>query len=84
MDRNGGKGILHEFKKTGTLIEKKRKKFVGILVDLIIDNFGYYPSATEKTMVAKAAVNLFPCFKSSESKDGIVSFTAHCYTHFKC
>lgn len=82
MDKNGGKGILHDYKNNGTLIKTKRKKLVGIIVDLIIDHFGYYPSASEKTMVAKAAVNLFPCFKSSESKDGIVSFTV--YTHFNC
>lgn len=72
--KNGGKTILHEYRSSGILIETKRKKLVGILVDLIIDNFGYYPSSAEKTMVAKAAVNLFPRFKTCESEAGIVSF----------
>lgn len=46
---------------------------MSIVVELIIQRFGYYPSAHEKTMVAKATVNLFPCFKTCQSEDGIVS-----------
>lgn len=72
MDRHGGKCILREYNTNQTLAEIKRKKLVGIIVDLIIEKFGLYPSAAVKIMVAKAAVNLFPCFKSHESKDGIV------------
>lgn len=73
MNRNGGKCILQEYSINQTLTETQRKKFVGIIVNLIIEKFGLYPTAAEKIMVAKAAVNLFPYFKSRESKDGIVS-----------
>lgn len=83
MDKNGGKDILHEHRTNRTLNEKMRKKLVSIVVDLIIHHFGYYPSASEKTMVAKATANLFPCFKTCQSEDGIVSSIDYFHVHFK-
>lgn len=83
MDKNGGNDILHEYKTNGTLIEKTRKKLVNLVVDLIIQRFGYYPSASDKIMVAKATVNLFLCFKTCESEDGIVSSTVYVYINFE-
>lgn len=83
MDKNGGNDLLQEYNTNGTLNEKKRKKLVSIIGELIIQRFGYYPSTTEKTMVAKATVNLFPCFKTCQSEDGIVSAINHFLIHFK-
>lgn len=83
MDRNGGNDILHEYQTNRTLNEKMRKKLVSSVVDLIIQHFGYYPSASEKAMVAKATVNLFPCFKTCQSEDGIVSSTVYFHVNSK-
>lgn len=80
MVKNGGTNILHEYKTNGALNEKMRKKLVSIVVDLIIQRFGYYPSASEKVMVAKATVTLFPCFKTCQSEDGIVSSIVFMFT----
>lgn len=83
MDENGGTDILHEYRTNQSLNEKMRKRLVNIIVDLIIHRFGYYPSASEKTMVAKATVDLFPCYKTCHSKDGIVSSIVYFHALFK-
>lgn len=83
LDKNGGKDILHEHRTYRTMNEQKRKKMVQIVVDMLIQRFGYYPSASEKHMIAKATVNLFPCFKTCESEDGIVSSIVYIYVPSK-
>lgn len=60
------------YKSQSTLTDKLRRKLVNMLVDLIIDRFGLYPTSLQKTMVAKAAVTLFPAYKVKNSSNGIV------------
>lgn len=73
LNTNGGKDILREHKNSRTLSERMRKKLVNLSVDLMVERFGLYPTAAQKTIVAIAVVELFPSFKTRESSDGIVS-----------
>lgn len=53
-----------------------RHKLLNLLVDMLISRYGLYPKTVEKTMVAKAAVVLFPHFKVDDTEHGIVSHFA--------
>lgn len=55
------------------LSERMRLKFVNLLVDMLIDRYGLYPKALEKTMIAKAAISLFPKFKVEGTEHGTVN-----------
>lgn len=69
---NGGKDILRLYKTQNTLTDKLRRKLVNIVIDLVIDRFGLYPTSPQKIMVAKAAVTLFPIYKVHDTQNGIV------------
>lgn len=70
---NGGMYIIKEYEKSNTLNETMRRKLINILVDLLIQRYGLYPKSFEKTMLAIAAVKLFPKFKVDGTEHGTVS-----------
>lgn len=73
LDANGGKGVLSQYKKTKNLTEKLRHKMVNLVMDMAIERFGLYPTSSEKIVIAKATVKLFPVFKAKDTEHGIVS-----------
>lgn len=64
--------MLSEYKTKGALDERHRQKMVNILADYCIEKHGLslYPSISEKTALAKAAVTLFPAFRLPDTKYG--------------
>lgn len=72
---NGGKDILRTYKSQNALTDKLRRKLVNIVADLVVDRFGLYPTSSQKIMVAKAAVILFPIYKVKDTPDGIVNIS---------
>lgn len=75
VDRNGGKDILAHYKQNDSLDKTMRRKLITIVVALVVEKFGYFPSKEQKISVALATVNCFECLKVADSQHGgIVCF----------
>lgn len=72
LGANGGRDIRQEYDEMDTLTETKRHKLVNLLVDMLIERYGLYPSKLNKIMLAKAAIVLFPRFKVEGTEHGTV------------
>lgn len=71
--RENATGILHESKTTGELTQNTRRQLIKRLFDYLKEVYGDYPNPDGKIELALATVALFPCLKTNESEQGIVS-----------
>lgn len=78
---NGGQDIMRLYKSQNKLTDKLRRKLINMIVDLVIDRFGLYPTSFQKIVVAKAAVVLFPVYKVKDTPNGIVTIFESSFEH---
>lgn len=74
LKENGWDEFFETFEDDEQISSSRRKDLMNKVADLVIDFMGYYPDQSEKVMVSKAMISLFPCLATKPSTcGGIVS-----------
>lgn len=74
LKENGWDTFFEAYQDGDQITNSQRRDLMNKVADMIIDFYGYYPDQSEKIVVSKAVIRLFPCLKTSPSTcDGIVS-----------
>nr|XP_023691406.1 uncharacterized protein LOC111856031 isoform X2 [Paramormyrops kingsleyae] len=55
--------VMREYERDGCLCELSRRKLIKFAVSFIMDEFGFYPTSAQKTMLAEHIVELFPSLR---------------------
>lgn len=70
LKENGWNGFFETFEDDEQISSSRRKDLMNKVADLVIDFIGYYPDHSEKVMVSKAIISLFPCLATKPSTCG--------------
>lgn len=73
---NGGDKIatiLMSHKLTGQLKDSERRALLHVVIDFVIQKYGYYPTKDIKIGIANAAASLFPCLGKKQGNNVFVS-----------
>lgn len=77
--------LIGEYEQNNTLSDSSRRRLVISSVNLLRKLFGNYPTPEQKISAAKAIINLFPSYKTSnEEFGGIVSCFSLLNTYIYC
>ncbi|XP_018619806.2 uncharacterized protein LOC108941542 [Scleropages formosus] len=63
--------VVREYERDGCLCELSRRKLIKFAVSFIMDQFGFYPTSAQKTMLAEHIVELFPSLRLCVPSAGI-------------
>ncbi|XP_036409061.1 uncharacterized protein LOC118794878 [Megalops cyprinoides] len=63
--------VIREYERDGCLCELSRRKLIKFAVSFIMDEFGFYPTSAQKTMLAEHIVELFPALRLCVPSAGI-------------
>ncbi|KAM3599323.1 uncharacterized protein V6R79_003644 [Siganus canaliculatus] len=73
----GGKEIIKEYEKTGSISDVTRRKMVNILVADMVESHGRIPPVNVRILYALGITTLFPKLKDPDSKNGYEHFYDH-------
>ncbi|KAJ8389938.1 hypothetical protein AAFF_G00112230 [Aldrovandia affinis] len=63
--------VIREYERDGCLCELSRRKLIKFAVSFIMEEFGFYPTSAQKTMLAEHIVKLFPALRLCVPSAGI-------------
>ncbi|XP_014059486.1 uncharacterized protein [Salmo salar] len=63
--------VVREYEREGCLCELSRRKLIKFSVSFIVEEFGFYPTSAQKTMLAEHIVELFPGLRLCAPSAGI-------------
>ncbi|XP_010864407.2 uncharacterized protein LOC105007253 isoform X2 [Esox lucius] len=63
--------VAREYEREGCLCELSRRKLIKFSVSFIVEEFGFYPTSAQKTMLAENIVELFPGLRLCAPSAGI-------------
>ncbi|KAJ7992278.1 hypothetical protein DPEC_G00276860 [Dallia pectoralis] len=63
--------VAREYEREGCLCELSRRKLIKFSVSFIVEEFGFYPTSAQKTLLAEHIVELFPGLRLCAPSAGI-------------
>ncbi|XP_066554653.1 uncharacterized protein LOC136741940 [Amia ocellicauda] len=63
--------VIREYEKDSCFCELSRRKLIKIAVAYLVEEFGFYPTSAQKTMLAEHIVDLFPALRLCVPSAGI-------------
>ncbi|XP_015217537.2 uncharacterized protein [Lepisosteus oculatus] len=63
--------VIREYEKDSSFCELTRRKLIKIAVAYLVEEFGFYPTSAQKTMLAEHIVELFPALRLCVPSAGI-------------